>query len=139
LNRIAKLESILKQGTTGAKQASSSAADGILNVRHLVLLPTSVFCCSAYLLHYQALENSEPGVLKVQPLKSVPKAPKVDLDRYLGSSLWMNLSDEASAIHSRHPSAGGEVTAEYPSNRNRSMACVRSLASHQTTRSMTVS
>jgi hypothetical protein len=34
----------------------------------------------------------------VRPVKSGTKLPKEGLDRYLGGSLWMSLSDEASVI-----------------------------------------
>jgi hypothetical protein len=41
-------------------------------------------------------EEAEAQALKTQSAKTGPKAPKEGLDRYLGASLWMSLSDEAS-------------------------------------------
>jgi hypothetical protein len=46
------------------------------------------------------MEDSDTQVFRVQPVKSGPKSPKEGLERYLGSSLWMNLSDEASVLFS---------------------------------------
>ena len=47
----------------------------------------------AKLIYRQASRDS-----KVQPVNPGPKAPKEGLDRYLGGSLWINLSDEASVL-----------------------------------------
>jgi Fungal Zn(2)-Cys(6) binuclear cluster domain len=43
LNRIARLEILLKQGSSGTAQAIPSGSDGTLTVWHHVLLPTSIF------------------------------------------------------------------------------------------------
>lgn len=52
LDRIAKLENLLKQGTPGVTQAVPAVAEGNWTVWHPVLLSTSVFWSSAYVLHY---------------------------------------------------------------------------------------
>jgi Fungal Zn(2)-Cys(6) binuclear cluster domain len=76
LNRIARLESLLKQGSSGSSQASPSAADGTLIVWHHVLLPTSVFRASTYCLTNRDWKNQRRGFPECSHSNLFQRRPK---------------------------------------------------------------
>ncbi|KAH8594207.1 hypothetical protein B0O99DRAFT_625326 [Bisporella sp. PMI_857] len=79
LDRIAKLENLvenIKRKSTGEATAMLPPANG----------------------NWAASGESEPRISTAQSAKHSPKAPKEGLDRYLGGSLWMSLSDEIHGI-----------------------------------------
>ncbi|KAI9789147.1 MAG: hypothetical protein M1833_002764 [Piccolia ochrophora] len=80
LDRIAKLENLVKDFEVVLPGGSSAVVTGADEKQ-------TVF------------EESGPRGSEVHQRKFSPKEPKEGLDRYLGGSLWMNLSDEASVLH----------------------------------------
>jgi Fungal Zn(2)-Cys(6) binuclear cluster domain len=99
LDRIAKLENLVKNIEGGTIAATPPlVADGNRTVRHPFRSSISRSRHPTKLIHKQASDESDIPLAKSQPIKPSPKAPKEGLDRYLGSSLWMSLSDEASIL-----------------------------------------
>jgi Fungal Zn(2)-Cys(6) binuclear cluster domain len=98
LDRIAKLEHLvnhLERGSSGVTPPLLELADG----NHVVwqcIVSSGRLWNQANGFEHQACEEPDTRTYKIQPEKPGLNLPKEGLDRYLGSSLWMNLSDEVS-------------------------------------------